>query len=465
MARTITNFLIGIGMDHSQFDKGMRDTERNLESLKTTVNTVSAGITAAFIGAGLKVDDLAKKTYDLNSSVYRLSAGSVYTMKLGGAFSALGGDAGEALNIMQKMDGALDDLRVRGQSGLFDQLSLAGMDTTDLSQATDGPDLLRRFVEQFSHLTDAQKRVAAETVGLSDSSFRLFSGGAKALDEQVSKAGDVLHITQELTNQQVAYTEEVLKSDQAMQGLWNTISSKMLPGMTQLRQYQTEFTQAADKWIQDNPEEAKAGITGAAVATGGAAVGATGAVLSKFGVPGARVLGAAGPVGFAAGSAIAAEPWIDKGLNSVFGDSEYFQNIRTAPTWSAFGRALIGQHEYEHDPDHEEPAPAPTRGYSPSLMWRDSDYGFQKDEDAERGNPYTNSAAYHPANYTNATDSHYERQADATARAFRGVPLKVENHVEAKLYMDSREIDTRIEKYSDQQNQRTIDDIRGGLDR
>lgn len=459
MSRVITEFLIGIGADTSGLTKSMRDTERELESLKSTVNTIGASMAAAFVGAGLKVDDLAKKTYDLNSSVYRLSAGSVYTMKLGGAFSALGGDAGEALTIMQKMDGALDDLRVRGQSGLFDQLSLAGMDTNDLSQATDGQDLLHRFVEQFSHLTDAQKRVAAETVGLSDSSFRLFSGGVKALDEQVSKAGDVLHITQELTNQQVAYTEEVLKSDQAMQGLWNTISSKMLPGMTQLRQYQTEFTQAADKWIQDNPEEAKAGITGAAVATGGAAVGATGAVLSKFGVPGARVLGAAGPVGFAAGSAIAAEPWIDKGLNSVFGESEYFQNIRTAPTWSAFGRALIGQ------PDHQEPAPTPTRGYNPSFTWRDSDYGFHKDEDGQRGNPYVNSAEYHPANYKDATDSHYERQADATARAFRGVPLKVENHVEAKLYMDSREIDTRIETYHDQQNQRTIDDIQGGLDR
>lgn len=50
-----------------------------------------------------------------------------------------------------------------------------------------------------------------------------------------------------------------------------------------------------------------------------------------------------GKLGFAGAAAVALEPVIDKGLNWAFGDSDYFQRVRTAPTWKDFGQALIGE--------------------------------------------------------------------------------------------------------------------------
>ncbi len=50
-----------------------------------------------------------------------------------------------------------------------------------------------------------------------------------------------------------------------------------------------------------------------------------------------------GKVGFAGAAAVALEPVIDKGLDWAFGNSDYYQRIRTAPTWKDFGRAVIGE--------------------------------------------------------------------------------------------------------------------------
>ncbi|KAB1581161.1 lytic transglycosylase domain-containing protein [Serratia marcescens] len=49
-----------------------------------------------------------------------------------------------------------------------------------------------------------------------------------------------------------------------------------------------------------------------------------------------------GKLGIAGGVAVASEPWVDKALNWLFGGNDYFQNVRTAPTWHDFGQSLIG---------------------------------------------------------------------------------------------------------------------------
>ncbi|OBY36641.1 hypothetical protein PR729_10795 [Providencia rettgeri] len=64
------------------------------------------------------------------------------------------------------------------------------------------------------------------------------------------------------------------------------------------------------------------GIKGVGVAAGNASKLAKGA-----GIVGATYIGS---------------ELVDEGLNKLFGDSDYFQRIRTAPTWDAFERALQG---------------------------------------------------------------------------------------------------------------------------
>jgi len=468
MARTITNFLIGISAETSGISKGIRDTERNLESLKSTTNTLSAGMVAAFVGVGHKVDDIAEKAYELNNSVYRLSTNTQYVQKLGGAFQALGGDASDALRTMQQWDGVLDDLRVKGQSPLLTELKPTGMDVVNLSQSQNSEDFNNRFADQFAHLDDQQKRVVAGIVGLSDAQFRLYSGGTKALQDQMNKAGDVLHITQQLTDQQTRYTQEVIKSDQAMDGLWNTVSGKLLPAMTELRGWQAEATQQVDEFIQNNPEQAAKAVEAGATVAGGAALGTAGVLASKVGIPGAKAAGRlAGPIGFAIGTGQLAEEFIAKPLenkypalvdNPVVHAIQWAQDVAT-PSEPLFDVPKWARHTFLGEP---EQTTSPATGYRPSLMYNPQDYHAEPSKDKQQ---WLNPEAYHPSMYNNVRDADYERQADATARAVRQVPLKVENHVEAKLYMDSREIDSRVEKYNERENFKTTEDLRNGFDR
>lgn len=53
------------------------------------------------------------------------------------------------------------------------------------------------------------------------------------------------------------------------------------------------------------------------------------------------------PIVMAAAAAYAVEPVVDAGLNSMFGDNDWFQNIRSAKDWKTFGKSIIGDYHGE----------------------------------------------------------------------------------------------------------------------
>ena len=310
MARTITNFLIGVGYSTDELKRGERDIATSMEGVKTTATTTGAAITAAFVGAGLRVNDLAKQATNLDRAMYSSTGATTWAQSFGSAIKQAGGDAEEALSIIKRADQMRDQLSV-GQGAWVDELSRIGFDTGDLAQATDSQDLISRISTQFSHLNDQQQRLAKDSLGLSDSTFKLFQQGGDALERQVSALQKQQGYTQSLLNQQKDYTQQVIEAELAWDKLGNTVSGVMLPGMTKLAEKAESFINAADSFVKEHPEATERAATAGTVIASGAAIAGIGALGSKIGIPGAGLLRGAGPLGLGIGVAYGANEYAD----------------------------------------------------------------------------------------------------------------------------------------------------------
>lgn len=473
MSDVITQFLVGIGVKYD--DNGQKKFEDGMSSMQSVTLRAGGVIATALAAAGVVVDQNARHIARVNLEATRMTASTQYVLSYGAALERMGGSADDAVSNLQKMDQIMDDLHVRGQSGTLNELAQAGFNVSYLTQARNAPDLQERIANEYQHANPAQRRVASSVLGIDSATANLYAGGGDYLKQQVEQAGSLENVTQNLIDKSAAYNLQLRDAQTAWNGLVNTATDHYLPAMTQVSKVSQSAFEWLDKFIQNHPKATDTITAGAAPALVGGAIGAGASVAARVGIPGAAgVARFAGPIGVAAGVSAASEPYIDKGLNHLFGRSEYFQNVRTAQTWGDFGRALVAPFHHHTDTTRQ---PSIYDGVSLQGM-RNVVTGDTVTNNAgdqytthNAGDQYTtHNAGDHDQSVRSVThhyygaadvqrpvaESDYERQAKATAQALHTTPVRVDNHVDARLYIDGREIDHRIEQYENQQNQHSI---------
>lgn len=92
MASVLSSFLVGIGWDTQDFDKGTKNIERSLGGVKTTALQVGAALTGAFGAKALTVD-FAKRTDTISqfSAALGVAASDVQGLVEVARWSGLGG--------------------------------------------------------------------------------------------------------------------------------------------------------------------------------------------------------------------------------------------------------------------------------------------------------------------------------------------------------------------------------------
>lgn len=344
MANVITQFLVGIGLDTSDFEKGEKRVKTSMEGIKSSTLAIGSAMASAAIGAGVRVDQLAEKSRKLQDQLYRTNTQTTWAQGYGASLKELGGNADDAVGRITGLEEKLAAIRM-GDTSWTDSLGPAGFNTGQLAQAKSAQEFIKMAADQFASASHTQQVNMANVLGLTDAEFKLWQHGGQYVSDHSDQLAAQLGYTDSLNAKQYEYSQAWVGLNLELDKAGNTLSNIMLPNMTSLVKLANEYAGAFNKFAQENPEEANATVTGGTIAAAGFSLSSIGAVLGKFGVPGVGMLRAAGPVGTAAGISVAAEPWVDKGLNMLFGGSEYYQNLRTAPTWDEFGQALLGQRE------------------------------------------------------------------------------------------------------------------------
>lgn len=510
MADVITQFLVGIGVKYD--DNGQKKFEDGMSSMQSVTLRAGGVIASALAAAGVVVDQNARHIARVNLEATRMTASTQYVLNYGAAIERMGGSADSAMSNLQKMDQIMDDLHVRGQSGTLNELAQAGFNVSYLTQARNAPDLQERIANEYQHANPAQRRVASSVLGIDSATSNLYAGGGDYLKQQVEQAGSLEHINQNLINEAASYNLQLRDAQTAWNGLVNTATEHYLPAMIQVSKVSQGAFEWLDKFIQDHPKATDAVTAAAApVAIGGGAA----TVLATAGKVFPAAARLAGPVGTAiTGGMYASQAWngIESKSNDWYGtDTTAGGNLKSnsplGETWDFLNRHVItplrhnqatvrsdtpslynplsvtnnaGDHNYDNTVNNVSHNNSTTnnRGGDTvgNFLTRHENSTVNNAHDNtvnnathtntvtnNRGGDTDNSVRSVTHHYYSAADaqrpvaeSDYERQAKATTQALHAAPVRVDNHLDAHLYMDGREIDHRIEQYENTQNQHSV---------
>ncbi len=427
MPSVLKNFLIGVGLDTGDYDKGAKRVESSLGRMRSVVGITGAAIAGAFaavgtaaIGAGQRVDRLS-----LEFEKFRTPPRYIYDY--GNAIRALGGSADEAAAAINVAESSLASFRQTGQLPGLDDLAMAGVDVNALTQADTGQDFLRELARQMPNLTKEQQLRVQETLGLSNAVMRSLRGGVGELDRAVARAHDLAGNFESATEAARDFNKELAEFNTRMEGIGNTLAEKVLPSFTGI-------LKSVDGFL-DKHQDAISGAIGAAADNPGAtaAAASVGALALPFAWQAAKAVGlrAIPYAGLAYGAyeGLKDEPvqdWWDQSVDSA------------RDSW----RGLTGQNDLSSLPD------AP---YGPEVPVVPV-YSGGEVSNAE--------AASASPNVVMIRDQ--RRQADRAAAPQR---VDVQNHLDVKMELDGRAFDKRVTEVVERRERNTADDLISSVSR
>lgn len=458
MANVITSFLVSIGYDTEELRKGEREISTSMEGIKSLAGTTGAALAAAFVGVGNTAVQTAQRVNDLRLNTNQLYTSTQYVNDYGNAIRSLGGNAGDAVGEITRVETALNNLRNKGDASTFTDLAYYGVQIDPLKNAESGGQFMERLAQQFPGLNRDQQQGVANTLGLSPATVELLRKGSDGYREVLNHVHEVAGLSDELIEKSRQYNAAIGEAQNRWEGVANTISSAVLPGMTDIINKGSDIlSNVVAPLAERQPVATGAGLSmlGAGVAGGVAAP-----LLSGVGLGGAgAVAGAlAAPVALAGAGTLAwnmnqqdvknltgyeVPQWVfDK---QVFDESQGDTAGGLLHGDSFLGRrynAVFGNDSAKNDNGPIEMAQEAWRD------WRSND------------NNYIDKQSYAPTYSDNSYNS-AAAVGDAVAEKLHAVPLKatVNNNVDMRVELDGRALDSKITEVQQRNNQMTVDDM------
>lgn len=476
MAKVLQNFLIGVGLDTEQYDKGAKGVESSLSRMRTLVGFTGAAITGAFGLAGTAAINAGRRVHDFNVTAEKLKTPTEYVHNYGRALAALGGNAEEALAAISAIEKAQSDLRLAGMLGPLENVALARGDINALAQTQDGAEFLRTLAGMIPQMDKDQRRMVQDALGLSDVVMISLQNGVEAFDAGIARAGELYGEFGRATDAAREYARAVAEINTRFQGIGETLAEKMLPGFTGIIDSvggiidkNRDLISKGASVLGENP-----GAT--ALAAGGGAAAATGAGLRMIGLRGAGMaVSRLGMPGMVIGGGLIA---VDAAKDWEWGDWWQQSKDSVRDSW----RRLTGQDDVSHLPDApygssvpdvapgsvipREPLPInPAAHGLVDAPWAPNPnypaQGLVEYMPVYAGGEISNAEAA-SANPEVITIRDLRQQAEKPVTTPR---VSVDNNLNIQLEMDGRAIDTRVIDVIERRERDTMDDIYSSVDR
>jgi hypothetical protein len=443
MANVLTSFLVGIGWDTSDFDKGTRDIERSLNGVKVSTLAVSAAILGVFAGVASAAVNTAQRVDQLALATNNLNTNKQFVANLGGALKLMGGDAAAALAEVRGIETALTNLQLKGEIGPFSELAMAGVDITRLTDKKTVEGFLSTLSEQMPGLNKNQRQLVQESLGLSDATMRSLEKGPQAFEALLQRSQDLTGTIGQLTDNSRALSDQMAEFGLRMQGITNELTEKTLPGLVRFSTWTNRFIEehrddisGVVDTVADNP--------GSAAALGGGALATTlGALTSKLGLK--TVGGAAskaGTVGMIVGGATLATDILFDTLENNFPSLKSTEeSVDKAAREMGLGKAV----DFSNWLFNTESGP------SDAPSWHNRQQSADYAPDAM------------PSPYKDVTRT--QEDNDALVRAIQTAKVNVSNELNVNVSLDGQALESKITEVQERSNYSTIDDVRSSTAR
>ncbi|AFC22438.1 tail fiber protein/ lysozyme [Vibrio phage CP-T1] len=251
MATTITNFLVGLGMDTTEFDKGQRNVTSGLDSMRSKALQLGAlaggafGAKALTFGFAEAADNIGKF-----SEVFSVIPDDIRAMG-----AALAQEGGSLESFMAQIE-TLERLRASTPQqigALFAEAGIRGVDPSVILSAKSATDAYLALADVFDDLTAKQRLAVAPVFGLDEASIRLLSKGRQEVESMVERQRDIRPLTTQMTEEAGRFNRQWKDIQNNIGSIADQISVGILPPLTDL-------VGELDDWVDANKELINSGI-------------------------------------------------------------------------------------------------------------------------------------------------------------------------------------------------------------
>lgn len=282
MPNTLSNFLIGIGLDFD--DKGAKRATSSIDSIKRTALQAGSAVAAAF-GAKAITTDVANRT-----NMYRQQAEVIgaNVRKLDALTRVYEREGGNAQSLFGQLE-AIKKLRaglITGNTSWIPKGALAGLDTNAIINSADPVEAYQKIIAQMSKMSVEQRLNVANALGLDDISINLAIKRVDYLQRQMARAIERRPLATALQKESEEYSKNWSDLWDNIEGLTDRAAAKIIPKVN-------EISSSLNSWFDGNRNLINEGvdktfgfiadnITSIAVAAGSLTSSAVGSSLSSM---------------------------------------------------------------------------------------------------------------------------------------------------------------------------------------
>lgn len=309
MANTITNFLVGIGLDFDK--KGAKEVDSAIDGVKSKALQLGAVLAGSFGIKALTADFAA--AYD---SIGKFSeVFGVVPNDVAALGRALEHEGGSLESFMQQLEG-IERLRaglLTGDASFFEAAGRAGIDPGQIVNARNATEAYIALADQFERLNQQQRINAAEALGLDEASIRLLSKGSDAVRDAVLAEQEMRPVTEEMTKAAKDFNDEFQDLFTNIGGFADNVSSDLVPAITDIVGGLNDWIAAnrelansnIDTWSKKFAENIEAIAVGGSLLASGGALASIAALAQHIPIIGSALSGIAGSVAAISAGAVA----------------------------------------------------------------------------------------------------------------------------------------------------------------
>ncbi|WP_338724881.1 phage tail tip lysozyme [Pseudomonas juntendi] len=247
--KVLEQFVIALGLkvDEKSFQQG-ENAFAGLTNSAIKLGAVLASklaidkVVGDFKNAGTQLDNFNRLT---NLNTQRVQA-------LGQAYTAMGGNALDAMGTFQKMQDLMSS-PMTGNVGWFGDVAKLGFDPGAVIGAKDTAEALLNIAKQFETMTPLNQRLAAKALGLDEHETRVVMDGSAALEKQLEVRGKLGIMTGKQIEDAARLTKANSELNLVFTDMGNTIAGELTPALAEMAEDFTHF-------YRDNKELIHSGL-------------------------------------------------------------------------------------------------------------------------------------------------------------------------------------------------------------
>ena len=305
MAKTLSNFLIGIGFDLDK--KSVDGVSSGIDGVKSKALQLGAVVAGAFGIKALTTDFAsAKDRLGKFSEVFGSSADDIHAF--GNAIRLEGGTLEGFMGQLASLEQFRAGLAT-GDVGMLESAGRAGLNIGALLEAESVTEGFLNLADQFQNMSRRQRIAAAQAIGLDEASIRLLSKGRSEIENVVEAQKKLRPVTEEMTDISADFNDSMQNLSTSVGGVADKLSTKLVPQITAVVAGMNDWIAANNTIINsgidsvfDSIDESVGPIAASlGLISGGVGTAAAGGVLAKL----ATYLGFSGAAKVGAGAVTA----------------------------------------------------------------------------------------------------------------------------------------------------------------